>query len=150
MKRLSKSIHFTGQVWSGGENPKAKASPAKGAFAQRTSAKRKLTKKASIGSSILPIEEQDPLCMFPENWKPSSGAAASSGAPASSGVDASALHVISSEEEEGHVAQQVSAAWVDKTKMVLRRLVDGRVQEATMSSGPNGFAMAAFGDDHGI
>ena len=141
MKRLGKSIHFTGQVWSGDENPKAKASPAKGAFAQRTSAKRKLTREVSIGSSILPVEEQDPLCMFPETWKPSSGAAASSG------VDASALHVISSAEEEGHVAPQVSAAWVDNTKMVLRRHVDGRVQEATMSSGPNGFAMAAFGDE---
>ena len=75
MKRLARS--YTGPHGIGGENPKAKASPAKGAFAQRTSAKRKLTREVSIGSSILPIEEQDPLCMFPENWKPSSGAAAS-------------------------------------------------------------------------
>ena len=55
---------------------------------------------------------------------------------------------VSSEESQASPKKPVSAGtWIDSTAMVVCRFVDSKVEKATMSEGPNGFAIAAFGEN---
>ena len=40
-----------------------------------------------------------------------------------------------------------AGTWIDSTAMVVCRFVDSKVEKATMNEGPNGFAIAAFGEN---
>ena len=55
---------------------------------------------------------------------------------------------VSNEESQVSPKKPVSAGtWIDSTAMVVCRFVDSKVEKATMSEGPNGFAIAAFGEN---
>ena len=54
---------------------------------------------------------------------------------------------VSSEESQASPKKPVTAGtWIDSTAMVVCRFVDGKVEKANVSEGPNGFAIAAFGE----
>ena len=40
-----------------------------------------------------------------------------------------------------------AGTWIDSTAMVVCRFVEGKVEKATASEGPHGFAIGAFGEN---
>ena len=110
----------------------------KGKFVQKAIAKRRLMRQSSNASSIPQLPVNEPLLQkFPPGHS-------------SETLDSQEHQLIevSSEESQGSPKKPVSAgAWIDSTAMVVCRFVDSKVEKATMSEGPNGFAIAAFGEN---
>ena len=110
----------------------------KGKFVQKAIAKRRLMRQSSNASSIPQLPVNEPLLQtFPPGH-------------CSETLDSQEHQLIevSSEESQASPKKPVSAGtWIDSTAMVVCRFVDSKVEKATMSEGPNGFAIAAFGEN---
>ena len=110
----------------------------KGKFVQKAIAKRRLMRQSSNASSIPQLPENEPLLQkFPPGHS-------------SETLDSQEHQLIevSSEESQASPKKPVSAGtWIDSTAMVVCRFVDSKVEKASMSEGPNGFAIAAFGEN---
>ena len=110
----------------------------KGKFVQKAIAKRRLMRQSSNASSIPQLPVNEPLL---QKYPPGHS---------SETLDSQEHQLIevSSEESQGSPKKPVSAGtWIDSTAMVVCRFVDSKVEKATMSEGPNGFAIAAFGEN---
>ena len=109
-----------------------------GKFVQKAIAKRRLMRQSSNASSIPQLPVNEPLLQkFPPGQS-------------SETLDSQEHQLIevSSEESQASPKKPVSAGtWIDSTAMVVCRFVDSKVEKATMSEGPNGFAIAAFGEN---
>ena len=110
----------------------------KGKFVQKAIAKRRLMRQSSNASSIPQLPVNEPLLQkFPPGHS-------------SETLDSQEHQLIevSSEESQASPKKPVSAGtWIYSTAMVVCRFVDSKVEKATMSEGPNGFAIAAFGEN---
>ena len=110
----------------------------KGKFVQKAIAKRRLMRQSSNASSIPQLPVNEPLLQkFPPGHS-------------SETLDSQEHQLIevSSEESQASPKKPVSVGtWIDSTAMVVCRFVDSKVEKATMSEGPNGFAIAAFGEN---
>ena len=110
----------------------------KGKFVQKAIAKRRLMRQSSNASSIPQLPVNEPLLQkFPPGHS-------------SETLDSQEHQLIevSSEESQASPKKPVSAGtWINSTAMVVCRFVDSKVEKATMSEGPNGFAIAAFGEN---
>ena len=119
-----------------------------GNFAQSSGKKRKLKREVSNASSaVLPVAgtvAEQKLSILETMPKLAS--------------DRPAVPVeISSGSESGQPVEAASSKpavsgsyWVDDSKMVLARLKNGELEEARMSKGPAGFAIARFGEEAAI
>ena len=120
------------------ECPEFHGNRQKGKFVQKAIAKRRLMRQSSNASSIPQLPVNEPLLQKnPPGYS-------------SETLDSQEHQLIevSSEESQASPKKPVSAGtWIDSTAMVACRFVDGKVEKATMSEGPNGFAIAAFGEN---
>ena len=109
----------------------------KGKFVQKAIAKQRLMRQSSNASSIPQLPVNEPLLQ--ENPPGHSSETLDS--------QEHQLIEVSSEESQASPKKPVSAGtWIDSTAMVVCRFVDSKEKKATMSEGPNGFAIAAFGE----
>ena len=110
----------------------------KGKFVQKAIAKRRLMRQSSNASSIPQLPVNEPLLQ--KNPPGHSSETLDS--------QEHQLIEVSSEESQVSPKKPVSAGtWIDSTAMLVCRFVDSKVEKATMSEGPNGFAIAAFGEN---
>ena len=110
----------------------------KGKFVQKAIAKRRLMRQSSNASSIPQLPVNEPLLQKnPPGYS-----------LATLDCQEHQLIEVSSEESQASPKKPVSAGtWIDSTAMVVCRFVEGKVEKATASEGPHGFAIGAFGEN---